>query len=1124
MFRKPLFWIALVVVAAACSVYTIWMFPSAFSLVNLDLRMDREAALSEARRLADSHGWGPEGYQQAASFSLDDSVQAFVELEGGGQEAFRSMLEGESHAAYRWLVRHFREAETREVLIRFTPTGRPYGFRETLAEDEPGATLESEAAREIAESAARSIWDVELDGLELVESSQETRPGGRTDHSFVYERPDRSLGEGRFRLRLTVSGDRFTELTHFIKIPESFTRRYEEMRAANMGVGAAGSIAMVVLYGIGGIVIGLFLLLRQRAVLWRQALAWGLFIASLQAAVSLNHWPLAWMGYDTALSSTNFTLQQLAQAFVQFFGMGVLLTLSFMAAEGLTRMAFPQHVQLWKLWSRDAAPSPTVLGWTAAGYLLVAPWLAYDVSLYSFAHRTLGWWTPSSALVEPDILATYFPWFDSIAISLQAGFWEEILFRALPIAGAALLGQRFGGRRYWIIGAFVVQALIFGAMHAPYPAQPSYARVVELILPSIFLGLVYLRLGLLPAIVAHFAIDVVLIALPLFTSSAPGIWIQQALVVALILVPLGVVILARLRRGAWGEVPDALRNRGWTPPTAPPLVEEAPPPRRFGLAATARIALIGLGVVGLAAWLLATPFSTDAPSLEVDRDEALAAARAALAEDGFEADDPWREMAVVLAPIRDSDRFVWREGGPEAYDELLGDYLFPPRWWVRYGRFEGDVAERAEEYQAWVDPQGKVFRLHHRLAEATPGPSLEEEAARAIALSVVDATYGLNEPAIEEVSARPSKLPERTDWVFTFKHPDGYSLEQGEARIRVDISGDEVTDTYRFVHVAEEWEREERNRQSLLQILRVMSGIGIAALFGAGAVGAIVRWSRRRFAVRPFLVVFGLLLLLGLVNLFNQWPVVVSNFSTAQPFLLQAGLALGGGLLGLGGLAAVVGLNVGLVHGWLALRPSRHRAVTIVAGLGLGIALVGLISAAGAVVSQDEPLLADYSSAAAGVPFLSASLGPVSAFVVLTAVVLLVLAAIDRFTLGWTRRRGPFFVCFLVIGWLAAGSSANGLVGWLVGGALTGIVLWAAYAFVLRFDPALAPLAAAGLSIFGTLQDGIHGAYPGSFAGSLVAVVLIALVAFVWLRALSGNDEAAAPTDSAPALAARGRP
>ena len=385
------------------------------------------------------------------------------------------------------------------------------------------------------------------------------------DHTFVYERPDIRLGEGRYRLRLVVGGDKLTDLVHFVKVPEAFSRRYEQMRSSNDAVGAAGSIALFVLYLAGGCAVGLFFLLRQRWILWRKPLLWGVFIAFLQLLAGINQWPLLWMSYDTAVSAEGFVMQQVLLLLLSFLGYTTLFTVSFMAAESLTRRAFPHHIQLWRIWSADVASSKAVLGRTVGGYLLVAIFFAYEVLLYFVASRALGWWTPSDALVQPDVLANYFPWLTSIAVSAQAGFWEETLFRAVPLAGAALLGTRFGRRGWWIAGAMVVQALVFGSGHAGYATQPYYARLVELIIPSFLFGGLYLIFGLLPAIVLHFTFDVVWFALPLFVSTAPGIWMNRTLVIILVFVPLWVALIARWRARAWTAVQDSVLNQAWQP-------------------------------------------------------------------------------------------------------------------------------------------------------------------------------------------------------------------------------------------------------------------------------------------------------------------------------------------------------------------------------------------------------------------------------------------------------------------------------------------------------------------------------------------------------------------------------
>ena len=243
-----------------------------------------------------------------------------------------------------------------------------------------------------------------------------------------------------------VSGDRLTEVTHFIQIPEAFTRRYDSMRSANEAIGIGSVVGMVLLYVVGGIGVGLFFMLRSRCVLWRQAAVWGFVVGTLQALATLNEWPLMWMTYDTAVPRTTFIAGQIATLAATVVGFSAFMALSFMAAETLTRRAFGHHPQFWRVWSKGPGSSTAILGQTAAGYLLVSVFFAYDVALYLIATRVFGWWTPSEALLHPDVLATYVPWLSAIANSLQAGFWEECLFRAVPLAGAALIGDRFGKR------------------------------------------------------------------------------------------------------------------------------------------------------------------------------------------------------------------------------------------------------------------------------------------------------------------------------------------------------------------------------------------------------------------------------------------------------------------------------------------------------------------------------------------------------------------------------------------------------------------------------------------------------------------------------------------------------
>jgi hypothetical protein len=133
--KRPVVWLALTLLSIGAVVVGVRAFPDAFSIVALDISMDRDHAMAVARTIAERDHLGPADYQEAASFTLDDQTQTFVELEGGGKDAFTAMVRDGLYAAYTWRVRHFKEGEVNEATVSFTPDGRPNGFVERIKEE-----------------------------------------------------------------------------------------------------------------------------------------------------------------------------------------------------------------------------------------------------------------------------------------------------------------------------------------------------------------------------------------------------------------------------------------------------------------------------------------------------------------------------------------------------------------------------------------------------------------------------------------------------------------------------------------------------------------------------------------------------------------------------------------------------------------------------------------------------------------------------------------------------------------------------------------------------------------------------------------------------------------------------
>ena len=1110
--RKPAFWVAYAFVAIVALSVAARLFPLAIPILNVDVTMSRVEAIAAARTLATKLHLAPPGARVAARFSHDATTQNYVELEGGGKDAFAQLARGDRYAPFWWEVRLFTLGSIDETLVRLAPDGTPVGFArrmsETYVRDAARKALDAASARTIAQTRARDDWGVDLAAYRLLEQSQQTQLSGRVDHSFTYERPE-PIGEARIRLLLTVSGDELTGIAPFVHIPESFGRRYEALRSANNLIANLATVFAGLLYGLGGCVLAVLWLARRHWLLWRPPIVAGLIVGGLLAASSLAAAGTSWFGADTTETATTFWLKQGGVALLIVAAGGLAYALVFMAAESLSRRAFPHQPQLWRLWSRDAAASPQIAGRTFGGYLFVPLELALVAAFYYATNRWLGWWQPSEVLTDPNILGSAVPALSPIAISLQAGFMEECVFRAIPLSLGALIGARFGHRRAGIALAVLVQALIFGGAHANYPGFPAYSRPVELLLPSIVWALIFLRFGLLPTILLHATFDLSLFSIPLFLVDAPGARVQQALVIAAALVPLAMLVLRRWQAGAWRELPAALRNGGWHPLARAPETAHASVALTIGRASGAfQRALPVLGVAGIVAWALFAPFRADVPPLTLDRDDAIAAADAALAAQGVTLGPQWHRFATVrLASAEPQQwlwhKFVWREAGPEAYRRLVGTILSPPVWQVRYATFGGDVVERAEEWRVLVGNDRQVRAMSHYLPESRPGAHLSREAALALAHAAVKTRFGVDPAPLTLVAADEEQRPARTDWSFVFGDPKIVVGAGGEARYAVSVAGSEVSGAGRFVHVPETWTRSEQAIDNRLQVVTLG---GLVVFFAAGLAALVVGilgFIRHRVDTRALTIVFAATFVITLLSAANAWPAIAMGLSTTEPLGSQLTMKVLGGIASalVGALLLALCAGVGAFGATMAPPRSRFgRWPAVAIAVAAGAFVVGLQSTFRAFAIPDAPTWPSAPWASLGWPLAGALLSGL-AFIGLVSAELFVVYVVSRLTRGFAQRL--WLAVLIVLALECAAALAQGranLPAALIGGAIAGLIASAVLLMLLRYDPRLVPAFAATVVLLGAAVTAAQSLAWLPFAIDALATIGVAVAFTRYLR------------------------
>ena len=1129
--RRLVVLVAVVALVAAST--AVWLFPRSFPIVSLGQQLTRDAALSRADSFFQAHNLAPAKARTAVHFDENDSLRTFVELAGGGADSLNALVRGRDVAPFFWSVRAFLPKDAHEARVDFAPDGRVIGFSRTLPESDRRPQISVDSGARLATSVLGAWIGERPERWKLISSSYETRKNsGRIDRTYTFERVDRRIGGAGIRADVVIRGDLPARLRQYVDVPESFRRRYSEMRSANELIALIASLGALVI-AIAG-VLTLSRASKTNGVRWREAMFVGGVIAVLTIAAGLNEMGGSWFAYDTATSPLVFQARIAIGAIALGVLTGLITALTLAAAEVATRRAFPGQLDWWKLWryrgTRDVAAR------VGGGYAVATIGFAYVALFYLVTRNLLGWWVPAEVLDDPNLIASPIPWMSGIAVSLNAGVWEETLFRALPLSLLSLwVGQR-PTRRWWMAGGVVATALVFGFAHASYASWPPYSRGVEIFLDACFWGVLVITAGVLVTVIAHFTYDLVLFSLFATSGTAIEYRISAVIIALALLAPALAVAWRWMRQGRLTTAPDDARFAAWVPGVSnEPVYEIASVTSPVFGERSRRLALVAI-VVAVIAAIVVPSRPTLGPQFTADRTSVIRTADSLLRTSGG---DPttWRRLTITGRDTLASwprflkeYRIVWDA-------QRFARTYVPPTWWtVRYVHTGGTAADRAEEWRIRVLPDGRALDVRHIIPDSAQRPGAPPDSLRRSALAALART-GVNTSTLQETEYRERALPARRDVNVTYTDTAVKLPAGAVARAWVNFAGNEPLVARRGVELPEAFIRTDRDRTTNNALVAGLAGTLAMAMLIVGAVYV----TRKRPVLmndgnptrRQVLWFVGALILVSLLGDLNTLPTSLFSYDTTEPwtrftgtraltFIAAVPLALFiyGICVATNALRQRVGIPVRP-----AIASGSGAREMLVAAFGLGGVAYAFTALPNFVASTTIPPVPS-TSLNDVVPALSGVIGlavPVLAGVATVALPMLVIGALTR------RWRYRILLAIALVAPAAIATVAVAQPGeppgarlWIELG-MTVFLFWGFYAWgaVSALSWLVAMVIIRGLA---ALHDAIHASTPAVRGEATLIFVVTCLLVFLAVRVMNRDEVQGAQgrehdgEDDAPAL------
>ena len=470
----------------------------------------------------------------------DHGIQMYASYEDNRKKNLETLNANGAKNLYRWVAYINAKDGLTQTIKNYDLDGKLRSYQTGILQKTFYPKVSKEKAEQLAKQAALEL------GIDLSEWQQDgyhsdVAESGRVDQTFSYKMKKPIFSKAYQAVDLLITGDRVGSVSQYNKLPDDYQNKINSFYQIKSLISSIVMVAVIAL-----IIMGIFSVnkLRKEGFAWVVSLKYLGVLALFTIGSHINYYHLGLVGQVPYLSESLLFFESVKSMISMTWFSLLTYVVMFVAAFSINQRIFPKRVAMssWLTFNVFCNERNRKIVYIA--YLSTLIFVIYQVIYYDICLNYFNFFMPSSLSQDINSDMYLIPFLAPMMQAFTPGLTEELIFRVIPIGGLLVLRPHLSSRGLYTI--VFLQAIIFAAAHVSYPAEPFYARLIELFIPAVGFAWLYLRVDLMAAVLTHILFDCMWMGISNFTLA--NITLTQILYFIVFCLPLLLCLLGSLAK------------------------------------------------------------------------------------------------------------------------------------------------------------------------------------------------------------------------------------------------------------------------------------------------------------------------------------------------------------------------------------------------------------------------------------------------------------------------------------------------------------------------------------------------------------------------------------------------